>query len=158
MIGFFKCLHSCSASQTRSANRHSLTSWDANRYFVKKSPVKFNASQNDLDIHKRQDLAVLIESSRVQGEGRIWSIAGSRPALVSLVDRCDGVFSAKYMTLFSFIREGSTYHHFSNPRWSAHEADEAGNLLIKLYGSIQNRNDVSPDHIQDLRRYWCTAI
>jgi hypothetical protein len=99
---------------------------DGKRYFIKKSPVKTNPSWDDLELHKQHDLAIFIELRTAQGEDGRWSIVAqaSRAALVSIVNRVNGVFFAKYLVLVSLIQEGSYYHRFPNPLWSEGEIEE----------------------------------
>jgi hypothetical protein len=47
---------------------------DGSRHFFKKSPVKSNPSWDGLDLHKREDLATLIEMPPVQGRDKRRSV------------------------------------------------------------------------------------
>jgi hypothetical protein len=107
---------------------------DGYKYFIKKSPVKSNPSWDGLDLHTRQGLALMIEQPTAKEEDERWSIrasGASRAALVSIVDRRGGIFAAEYLALVSLVQEGSSYHRFPNPPWSAQEIDEAGGAPCK---------------------------
>jgi hypothetical protein len=117
----------------------------ANKYFIKKSPVKSNPSWDGLDLHKKAELAVIIEHRTVQEGGR-WVIRGgaSRAALVEVIKvevvkeevieggsvnrevikREDGVDYGRYLRMVSLIQEGSSIHRVPNPAWTEGEIEE----------------------------------
>jgi hypothetical protein len=124
---------------------------DTNKYFIKKCPVKSNPSWNGLDLHKKAELAVIIEHRTVQEGGR-WVIRGgaSRAALVEVIKgevikvemikgevkkkvikREDGVEYGRYLRMVSLIREGSSTHRFPNPAWTEGEIEEGNRTPCK---------------------------
>ena len=73
------------------------------KYFIKKSPTKTNPSWEGLDLHKRSNLAVLIEMDTTQNNDGTWGLDGSRGALVSIVRRNDATLFAEYLRLVRYV-------------------------------------------------------
>jgi hypothetical protein len=105
---------------------------EANKYFIKKSPVKSNPSWDGLDLHKKAELAVIIEHRTAQ-EGGMWVIRGgaSRAALVEVIKKVDGVVFGRYLRMVSLIPEGSSEHRFPNPVWTKGEIQEGNRMPCK---------------------------
>jgi hypothetical protein len=115
---------------------------DGNKYFIKKSPVKSNPSWDGLNLHKKAELAILIESRTVQEDGR-WVVQGgaSRAALVEVIEgelikrevikREDGVDYGRYLRMVSLIQEGSSIYKFPNPVWTEGEIEEGNRTPCK---------------------------
>jgi hypothetical protein len=128
---------------------------DGNKYFIKKSPVKSNPSWDGLNLHKKVELAIFIESRTVQEDGR-WVAQGgaSRAALVEVIkeeviegelvkmeviNREDGVDYGRYLRMVSLIQEGSSIHRFPNPVWTDGEIEEGNRPPCKAEWVAEER-------------------
>lgn len=91
---------------------------DGYKYYVKKSPVKRNTSWEDLELHTKSNLALVIELLPRQVNDR-HLFDGSRAGLVSIKRVENGILFAKYLNLVSVVREGqlsATFPHIRGPR------------------------------------------
>ncbi|CZR59572.1 uncharacterized protein PAC_09466 [Phialocephala subalpina] len=95
---------------------------DGYKYYVKKSPVKSNPPWDDLELHRRTNLALVIELPSQQVDDQ-HLFDGSRAGLVSIERDESGIIFAEFLNLVSVVREGTTFHKFPTHPWTAGELE-----------------------------------
>lgn len=96
---------------------------DGHKYFIVNNSRFGAPSIDDLVLHTRKELALVIERPTAQGQDGRWSFEGSRCVLAEILHRYDSLFYAEYLTCVRVVQEGSSFHQFPRTPWPVEDLE-----------------------------------
>lgn len=112
---------------------------DDQTFYIRRNLKRDNPSWDGLDMHKLENLAVILGQERMEDPRERRPLVACIGALVVVEREEEGLLRVRYLRMVSVIGRGSTFDRFPNPPWSEREGVERGRVGVGRWRRVDQR-------------------